>query len=609
MPESWYRIRIHSQLLLMTPTVGIDLGTTNSAIGILVDGEPVLIPNSVGTMLTPSVVGLDDNGEILVGSAAKELQVLKPASCASCFKRQMGSDWTIKLAKQTFSAMQLSGFVLASLKRDAEVFLGRSVDRAVITVPAYFNNQQRQATIEAGRLAGFTVERIVNEPTAAALAYGIHQTDADKTIAVFDLGGGTFDISIVDFFEGAVEVRASAGEAILGGEDFTRALARSILSERSMMFEHAEIKYPAMVSRLVQQCEKAKRALSAKPETEILIPNDRGDLNPDDGFVVDQARLRSACKPLIDRIGVPVRRALGDAKLTRQDLDQVILVGGATRMPLIAEVADQFFGQVPTSEINPDEVVALGAAIQAALLDDDEALDDMVVVDVAPFTLGVEITKQLGHENRDGYFLPIINRNTVIPTSRAHTVTTVAPNQEHISVNVYQGESRFVKDNVQLGELNVTGIPRGPAGQEVEIRFTYDSNGVLEVETTVVKTNQKSTLVITKNAGHLSKKELEKALAAMGKLKIHPRDKMTNRFVLKRAERLFQELPSFLRDQLGAYLDIFETALESQNPQEIKEVRLQLEMFLSVHDSDDSLDPSDQELGDEDDGPFGDGLV
>jgi molecular chaperone HscC len=580
----------------MSAIVGIDLGTTNSAVGVMVDGQPVLIPNAVGSNLTESVVGIDESGEILVGSAAKEHQVLHPEKCVSCFKRQMGTDWQINIGKHQFSAMQLSSFVLKSLKSDAETYLKTEVDRAVITVPAYFNNQQRQATIEAGKLAGFKVERIINEPTAAALAYGVHETDSEKTIAVFDLGGGTFDISIVDFFEGAVEVRASAGEAILGGEDFTKALARSVLASRSIMFEHAEIKSPAMVSRLVQQCEKAKRSLSKNETTEILVPDEKGNLDADgEKFSVDREMLGMSCKPLTDRIGIPVRRAMGDAKIARQDLNQVILVGGATRMPLIIQMANEFFGQHPTGEINPDEVVALGATIQAGLIDDDAALEDMVVVDVSPFTLGVEITKQLGHENREGYFLPIINRNTVIPTSRTHSLATVAPNQEYITLNVYQGESRMVKDNVLLGELSVSGIPKGPAGQEIEVRFTYDSNGVLEVETTVVKTKQKKRLVITKHANHLSEKELKKALSSMAKFKIHPREKTANRFVLKRAGRLFQELPSFLRDQLGMYLDVFESALDSQNPQEIDEVRNQLEIFLSVHDpiDDDSSNSDD----------------
>ena len=581
----------------MPAIVGIDLGTTNSAVGVMVDGKPVLIPSSIGSNLTESVVGVDDSGEILVGSAAKEHQVLHPDQCAACFKRQMGTDWDIKIGKHRFSAIQLSSFVLKSLKADAEAFLKTEIDRAVITVPAYFNNQQRQATIEAGKLAGFKVERIINEPTAAALAYGVHETDAEKTIAVFDLGGGTFDISIVDFFEGAVEVQASAGEAILGGEDFTRSIARAILASRSIMFEHAEIKTPKMVSRLVQQCEKAKRALSKNESTEILIPDEKGNLNADgEKFMIGREMLLKSCKTLLDRIGIPVRRAMGDAKVKRQDLDQVILVGGATRMPLIIEMAEEIFGKPPTGGINPDEVVALGATIQAGLINDDVGLEDMVVVDVAPFTLGVEISKQLGQETRPGYFLPVINRNSVIPTSRSHPLATLSPNQTEVSLNVYQGEGRMVKDNLLLGELKVTGIPRGPAGQEIQVRFTYDSNGVLEVETTIVKTKQKKRMVITKHAGHLSNKELNKALSAMEKLKIHPREKNANRFTIKRAERLFQELPTVLRADLDMYLDMFEAALDSRDQNEIDTIRSQLEMFLSAHDSlDDDFD-DDEEL-------------
>jgi len=307
------------------------------------------------------------------------------------------------------------------------------VNRAVITVPAYFNNQQRNATIDAGKLAGLKVERIINEPTATALSDGLRETDADKTVAVFDLGGGTFDVSIVDFFEGAVEVRASAGEAILGGEDFTKALAREVLSSRSIMFEHAELKMPAMISRMIQQCENAKRVLSEEDVAEVAIPDKHGLINPgSERFVVDREILARACKPLIERIGIPVRRAIGDAGLNRHDLDQVILVGGATRMPLIRTVASDLLGP-PFCEANPDEVVALGASIQAGLLAEDKALEDMVVVDVAPFSLGIAVSKLLGAEQRSGYFSPIIHRNTVIPTSRWESFSTLSPNQETLA--------------------------------------------------------------------------------------------------------------------------------------------------------------------------------
>ena len=573
--------------------IGIDLGTTNSAVAYLGPDGPKLIPNALGHYLTPSVVAIDEKGIALVGQAAKEHQVLHPNSCSSCFKRQMGTDWTVQLGSTSFTPVQLSSLVLGSLKEDAESHLNCDITRAVITVPAYFHDGQRQATIEAGKMAGLTVERIINEPTAAAMAYGIHEKEADKTVVVFDLGGGTFDISIVDFFEGCIEVRASAGEAVLGGEDFTRAIARTILADRSVMYETAELKTPAMVSRLVQQCEKAKRALSQSDTAELLLPDAKGDLNPDgDKLVIDREFLIRACKPLMQKIETPIRRAMGDAKLTTQDINEVIMVGGATRTPAIFSMARQAFKQDPKSELNPDHVVGLGAAIQAGLIGNNKAVEDVVVVDVAPFTLGVEISKEMGSEYRQGYFFPVINRNTVIPISRSHVLSTVSPNQEQINIRVYQGEGRRVSENLLLGDLKVKGIPKGPAGQEIEVRFTYDNNGVLEVETTVVKTQQKKSIVLTKHVTNMNEKEIKRAVNAMQKLKIHPREVVVNRFVLKRAERVFQELPSMLRDQLGQLIDYFEHSLDSQEPADIEVARNALEMFLSANDATD-LEPDD----------------
>ena len=565
--------------------IGIDLGTTNSLVSILEQDGPKLIPNALGEYLTPSVVAIDETGMALVGRAAKEHQVMHPDSSVSCFKRFMGTDWTAKLPSGEFTPIQLSSLILGSLKADAEAYLGVAVSSAVITVPAYFHDGQRQATIEAGKMAGLKVERIINEPTAAAMAYGIHEKEADKTVAVFDLGGGTFDISIVDFFEGCIEVRASAGEAILGGEDFTRAMARTILAERSIMFETAELKSPAMVARLIQQCEQAKRRLSQDQKTQILMPDPQGMLDPDgEKVVVTREFIIDACEPLFQKIEKPIRRAMGDAKLTTSDLDEVILVGGATRMPSVVALSKKVFNQDPQGHLNPDHVVALGAAIQAGLISQNSAVDDVVVVDVAPFTLGVSISKEMGNEYREGYFLPIINRNTTIPTSRSHRLVTLGPNQREILLQVYQGENRRVKDNLLLGTLRVTGIPSGPAGQEIDVRFTYDNNGVLEVEATIVQTKSKVNMVLAKHASHLDAHEIERAVAAMQKLKIHPRETTANRFLLKRAERVFQELPSMLRDQLGHLLDYFEHAMDSQEPADIEIARKQLELFLSAND-------------------------
>jgi molecular chaperone HscC len=569
----------------MDPIIGIDLGTTNSVAAHLGENGPSLIPNSLGFTLTPSVVGIDDEGRVLVGAAARELQVLKPERCTSLFKRHMGSDWKIKLAGRTYNPEELSSLVLRSLKADAEAFFKQPVTRAVITVPAYYSDRQRKATIAAGKIAGLNVERILNEPTAAAIAYGFHEANEDKTLLIFDLGGGTFDVSIVEFFEGTLEVKASAGESFLGGEDFTRTLAARILEMRKIGYERAEMELPLLVSRLIQQCEIAKCRLSTQETTEVRIPDRRGQFPTGaESVSVTRQEMEAWVAPILNRIELPIRRVLGDARLSREQIHEVILVGGATRMPLVVQRVTELLGKAPQRRLNPDEVVAMGAAVQAGLVGRSEALKDLVVTDVAPFTLGVEISKQLGHEHRTGYFLPVIERNTTIPCSRVQRLSTVAANQTTVNLRVFQGEARKVEDNLCLGEFEVTGIPRGPAGQEVDVRFTYDLNGVLEVEATVVATHKKINHIITKNARNLTPDQIRKAVQDMDKLKIHPREEDVNRFLLLRAERLYQELDRYERENLSELLDRFEAALGSQETEPIAQSRAFLESFLDQHD-------------------------
>lgn len=573
--------------------VGIDLGTTNSAIAVMEADGPRLIPNALGEVLTPSVVAIDEDGNVLVGRPAKELQVLRPGSAAYAFKRYMGTDWKCRLGKTEFTPERLSSLVLQSLKQDAEAALGEPIERAIITVPAYFNEMQRRATINAGRIAGLRVERILNEPTAAAIAYGLHDSSAEKLAAVIDLGGGTFDVSIVELFEGTLEVRASSGECFLGGEDFTDTLAARILESQGYVFERAELEHPALVARLRQQCEIAKRQLSRKgpdgqrvEEHALRIPSSSGEISPEGPeFRLTSKQFAEWTEHILRRIESPIRRALGDAGLRRDQLDEVILVGGATRMPTLVQRVAEIFEKPPRCSLNPDEVVALGAGVQAGLMARNAALDDMVVTDVAPFTLGVHVCKLLGSENRDGYFLPIINRNTTIPVSRVQRVGTVQANQTEIRVQIYQGEHRRVEDNLLLGEFLASGIPPGPAGQEIDIRFTYDLNGVLEVEATVVASERKFSHVITRYAEKMSKKEIADAVAAMQSLKTHPREETVNRHLLKRAERLYQELPHVLRDTLQQLLDGFEEALEMQDSECIARNRAVLIEFLDRFDS------------------------
>ncbi|QEL18008.1 Hsp70 family protein [Limnoglobus roseus] len=580
----------------MDPIIGIDLGTTNSAVAYLTDNGPEIIPNALGGRLTPSVVGLDENGTVLVGAAAKEFQVVRPDRCTSLFKRLMGSDRTVTLGGKTFTAEDLSGFVLRSLKADAEEYFEQPVTRAVITVPAYFNDQQRKATIAAGRIAGLTVERILNEPTAAAIAYGFQGADENKIVLVFDLGGGTFDVSVVEQFDGTLEVRSSAGETSLGGEDFTRTLAARVLESVGLPFERAEATLPLVVSRVIQQCERAKCQLSRETSTTVKVPDAGGDVAAGKEVTVTREQLQTWVTPILGRIELPIRRVLTDARLTRDKINEIILVGGATRIPLVVQRVRDLFGKEPHGRLNPDEVVALGAAVQAGLVQQNAAVNDMVVTDVSPFTLGVEVSKEYGQEVKSGFFDPIIDRNTVIPVSRVKHYSTMQPNQTTICIKIYQGESRKTQENLLLGEFDVAGIPPGPKGQDVAVRFTYDLNGVLEVEATIVATKKTVSHIIARHAKGLNEAAIRKAVRDMEKLKTHPRDEAKNHYILTRAERLYKELSADLRRHLGALIDGFEAALESREPEAIDRHREVIEEFLAEFDAanDDPTGNSDE---------------
>ena len=500
----------------MSIIIGIDLGTTYSVAAHLTPEGPRIIPNALGEALTPSIVGLDDDKRLLIGKPAKEFAVVRPDRCAALFKRYMGSDWTTTLAGQKFTPEELSSLVLRSLKDDASAFLKEPIDRAVITVPAYFNDQQRKATINAGRIAGLKVERIVNEPTAAAMAYGFHENRDEKTFLIVDLGGGTFDVSLVELFDGVLEVKASSGETFLGGEDFTLALAARVLELHGMPFERTELTAPQLVSRMVWECEIAKRRLSAQDSVVVRIPDRSGDLTEQaPTFTVERAQFQGWTAHILDRIEAPIRRVLRDAGVRPADVNEIILVGGATRMPAVVERVKQIFDKPPQCRLNPDEVVGLGASVQAGLISCDRSVKDMVVTDVAPFTLGIEISKRFGSELRDGYFLPILHRNTTIPASRVEPVATLQANQTELVVKIFQGESRRVEDNLYLGEFTVKGVPRGPSGQAIDICFTYDLNGVLEVEATILQTRQKTTHLVTRYARGLSAGQIADAVRSM----------------------------------------------------------------------------------------------
>jgi len=540
--------------------VGIDLGTTNSLIAVWENGAARLIPNSLGEVLTPSCVSVDDDGSILVGRAARERLQTHPLLSTAAFKRHMGSDRQIQLGTRSFRPEELSALILRSLKDDAEAALGQPVTEAIITVPAYFSDAQRKATRAAGQLAGLKVDRLLNEPTAAALAYGIHLRDSETKFLVFDLGGGTFDVSVLDLFDNVMEVRASAGDNFLGGEDFVACIVERF-------FEHNKLSTAfkndaRFMQRLHAQVELAKRALSESSSTTIRLSDNGADYS----MALDEASFEKFCAPLLSRLRDPVDRALRDAQLPSTELDNIVLAGGASRMPMVRRMVARMFGRFPSCDINPDEVVALGAAVQAGLKARDAALDEVVMTDVSPYSLGVDTSVRLSQDAYShGHFDPIIERNSVVPISRVKRYFPLQASQRQIVLNVYQGEARMAADNVRLGQLQLS-LPNGPVEEAgVDVRFTYDVNGLLQVEATIVKTQQTTTLLIEGNPGMLSEQEIAQRFADLSALKIHPRDQMENRTLLARAERLYQQLRGDLREHLGHQIIRFEQALETQD--------------------------------------------
>ena len=560
--------------------VGIDLGTTNSLVGIWRDGRAQLLPNALGQVLTPSCVSIDDAGQVLVGLPARDRLLTHPAQSASVFKRYMGTEKRLNVGDRVFRPEELSALVLKSLKADAETFLGEAVTEAMITVPAYFKDTQRKATRIAGELAGFKVERLLNEPTAAALAYGLHKAELESQFLVFDLGGGTFDVSILEIFSGVMEVRATAGDNFLGGEDFVTALVEGFLASvaKSAGLDKKRLT-SEQLAQLRIEAERVKRVLSSRNVETFAFQFGDSKLK----WEVSAEDFERMCGALLERLRTPVERTLRDAKLSASALNEIILVGGASRMPIVHRLVARLFGRFPNREINPDEAIALGAAVQAGLKARDAALNEVVLTDVCPYTLGVEISEEYAPgQRRGGVFLPILERNTVIPASRAYPVASIKDYQTTIALKVYQGESRDVKDNILLGTLDVA-LPRlVQAEQQVMVRFTYDINGLLEVEGTVTATGLKETLIIEQSPGSMSKEEIRRSLALLAKLKIHPRDETENAALTARLKRLFEQHLQDRRAWIGQQLAAFETVLDRQDPREIAQVRANITRNLDA---------------------------
>ena len=509
----------------MSKIIGIDLGTTNSAFAYMVAGKPEVITNSEGDRTTPSVVAVTKKGERLVGKVAQRQRVTNPKNTIYGIKRLIGRKFddeevqrdikispykivkkghgvAVEMDGKEYTPEEISAMILSKIKADAEAFLGEPVTEAIITVPAYFDDSQRQATKDAGKIAGLEVKRIINEPTAAALAYGL-ESKKDEKIAVFDLGGGTFDVSVLELGDGVFEVMSTNGDTHLGGEDFDNIIVNFLVDEFKKE-SGIDIKGDAAaMQRVKDEAEKAKKELSSSTSTDINLPFLSADADGPKHFeyTLTRAKLEELVQPLLDRLASPVEKALKDAKLNTKDIDEIVMVGGMTRMPAVVEKVKSIFGKDPMQGVNPDEVVAVGAAIQGGVLQGD--VKDVLLLDVTPLTLGIE--------TMGGVRTPLIDRNTTIPTSKSEVFSTASDNQPQVEIHVLQGEREFAKDNKSLGRFILDGIAPAPRGvPQIEVTFNLDANGILNVTAKDKGTGKEQSITI-QNSGNMSKEDIEKA--------------------------------------------------------------------------------------------------
>ncbi|MGH9155336.1 MAG: molecular chaperone DnaK [Acidimicrobiales bacterium] len=525
----------------MAKAVGIDLGTTNSVVSILEAGEPVVVPNAEGGRTTPSVVGFSKSGEVLVGEVAKRQAITNPERTIRSVKRQMGTKWSIPIDGKKYNAQEISARILQKLKRDAEAYIGDSVTQAVITVPAYFNDAQRTATKEAGQVAGLEVLRIINEPTAAALAYGLDKQGADQTILVFDLGGGTFDVSVMEIGEGVFEVKATHGDVNLGGDDWDQRIVDWLVTS----FKNTEgvdlSKDKMALQRLQEAAEKAKIELSAVQETQVNLPfitaTSEGPKHLD--LKLSRSKFQELTADLVERCKGPFNMAIKDAGLNKGDIEHVIMVGGSTRMPAIQEMVQGLTGKEPHKGVNPDEVVAVGAAIQAGVLKGE--VKDVLLLDVTPLSLGIE--------TKGGIMTRLIERNTTIPTRRSEVFTTAEDMQPSVEIHVLQGEREMANYNKTLGKFQLVDLPPAPRGiPQIEVTFDIDANGIVHVSATDRATSKQQSMTITGQSS-LDKKDIDRMVRDAEAHAEDDRQRREEAEVRNNAENLVYQTEKLMRDQ------------------------------------------------------------
>ncbi|CAJ1818534.1 MULTISPECIES: Hsp70 family protein [Aeromonas] len=547
------------------PAIGIDLGTTNSAIAVWREGQAQLIPNAHGEDLTPSIVSIGEDNTLLVGQAAATRLLTDPANTASHFKRFLGSERRYRLGKEQYTPTELCALVLGSLKSDAEVWLCHPVREVVISVPAYFGDQQRKQVRLAAELAGLDAVRLINEPTAAAMAYSLHEQHSRRFL-VFDLGGGTFDVTVVEYQDGIMEVRASAGDNRLGGEDFTQDLVDAVLGRLNT--DRGELTL-SQLGQVYLSCERAKRHRSGSGlDVELGAEWNRK-------FSFSESELTETWRDTLTRLRKPLSQALSDARLRPDEVDELIFVGGASRQSEVQQMAVRLLGRFGRHELDPDRVVAMGAAIQAACRLRDSAVEELIMTDVCPFTLGIAVSQGDQH----GIFSPILERNTVVPASRVERYRSGHEQQSAVCISIYQGERFWVRDNLHVDDLEIP-LPTGKGIQEVDVRFSYDINGMLEVDVTLVNSGEQFQKVIDRSPAGVTEEGKHESRERLARLKQHPRDALPNLTLSEQLQQLYEESIGDERRQIEQWLLQFERVLAGQDPQLIRSFREEMNALL-----------------------------